>query len=171
MKKNRELIISFKNLSLEEHHYDFEIGDAFFESYEFLDVHEGRVRLSVDLEKEASLMVLLFHFDGRVILSCDRCLENYSQNLTGNFRLIVKFAEKFEEVSDELITLPHEESQVDLRQYIYEYINLMIPIKRVHPDDENGNSTCQAEMLDRLEKLSEHIDDPRWDALKKIGIK
>ena len=168
VKKNSDFIIPFKGLGLGEHHYDFEIRKAFFESYELLNIRDGQLKLSVTLEKESNLMVFLFHFNGRVILQCDRCLEDYSQTLEGDFRLIVKFAEKFEEVSDEMITIPFDENRMDLKQYIYEYINMVLPIKRVHPDDENGNSTCQPEMLDRLDKHTEHTVDPRWDALKKL---
>ncbi len=163
-------MIPFKGLDLGDHHFDFEIEDSFFESYELLNIHEGRLNLSVDLEKEPGLMVFLFHFSGYAMMECDRCLENYSQDLSGDFRLIVKFADKFEEVSDELITIPHDENRLDLSQYIYEYINLMLPIKRVHPDDENGNSTCKREMLDRIDNYIAPANDLRWEALKKLKI-
>ena len=70
-----------------------------------------------------------------------------------------------------LLLLPADEHELDLKQYIYEYIHLALPIKRVHPDDKNGKSTCDPEML---KKLKEHIvnneneNDPRWDELKKL---
>ncbi len=168
VKKNSDFIIPFKGLEPGEHHYDFKIEKAFFESYDLLNIRDGQLKLSVILEKESNLMVFLFHFDGQVMLQCDRCLEDYSQPLAGDFRLIVKFAAKDEEISDEMITIPFEENRIDLKQYIYEYINLMLPIKRVHPDDENGNSTCKPEMLARLDKHTEHTIDPRWEALKKL---
>ncbi len=161
-------MIPFKGLDLGNHHYDFEIKNSFFESYKLLNIHKGQLSLSVDLEKESGLMVLLFHFDGSVMLQCDRCLENYTQALSGEFRLIVKFADKFEEISDELITIPYDENRLDLSQYIYEYIILMLPIKRVHPDDEDGNSTCNQEMLDRIDNYVASTGDSRWDALKKL---
>ena len=48
---------------------------------------------------------------------------------------------------------------------------LALPIKRVHPDDKNGKSTCDPVMLKKLEELiiDEETDtDPRWDELKKL---
>jgi uncharacterized protein len=161
-------MIPFKGLDLGDHHYDFVVGDSFFESYTLLNIRKGALKLTVDLEKESGLMVFDFHFSGVVMLQCDRCLEEYSQDLAGDYRLVVKFAEKFEEISDELITIPHDENRFDLSQYIYEYVNLMLPIKRVHPDDENGNSTCNREMLDRIDNYKASSGDPRWDALKKL---
>ena len=44
----------------------------------------------------------------------------------------------------------------------------MIPIKKVHPDDESGFSTCNPEMLERLNDFGEKKPDSRWDKLKNI---
>ena len=171
VRKNSDFIIPFKGLGLGDHHYDFVIGDSFFESYTLLNIHKGTLNLQVDMEKESGLMVFDFHFDGRVMLECDRCLEEYEQPLTGEYRLVVKYADRFEEITDELITIPHDENRIDLSQFIYEYINLMLPIKRVHPDDENGNHTCNSEMLERIDHHAASLGDPRWDALKKLKNK
>ena len=154
-----------------EHHYDFVVEDAFFEHYAFQDIHHGKVALSLDIEKESRLMSLLFHFDGTLQLICDRCLDEYSQPILGDFSLIVKYGEKREEISDELVTIPYEESYLDTGQYVYEFIRLMIPMKRIHPDDENGNTTCNVEMLKKLETFEKTETDPCWDALKGLKIK
>jgi len=116
-------------------------------------------------------MLLLFHFDGNLQLVCDRCLNEYSQPLSGDFRLIVKYGEKKEDVSEELVTIPYKESYLDIGQYVYEFIQLMIPMKRIHQDDESGNTTCDIEMLRKLETFEETEIDPRWDALKRIKNK
>jgi uncharacterized protein len=59
---------------------------------------------------------------------------------------------------------------LDLRQQIYEFIMLALPIKRVHPADKKGKSTCDPVMLKKLEELiiEEKENDPRWDELKKL---
>jgi len=41
----------------------------------------------------------------------------------------------------------------------------------VHPDDENGKSTCDPEMLSKLNEYivsGEKGSDPRWNDLKKL---
>ena len=154
-----------------EHHYDFVVGDAFFEQFAFQDIHHGELKLSLDIEKESGLMLLLFRFDGSLQLICDRCLDEYLQPLQDDFRLIVKYGEKEEEVSEELITIPFEESHLDIGLYVYEFIQLMVPMKRVHPDDENGNNACNAEMIKKLETFGKHKTDSRWAALKELKIK
>ncbi len=170
-KSNKAFLIPVKGLEPGEHHYDFVVEDAFFEQYAFLDIHQGKVLLSLDIEKESRLMLLLFHFDGALQLICDRCLDEYAQPILGDFRLVVKYGEKREEVSDELVTIPYEDSYLDIGQYVYEFILLMIPMKRIHPDDEDGNMTCNIEMLKKLETFVETETDPRWDALKRIKNK
>ncbi len=170
-KSNRAFLIPVKGLEPGEHHYDFVVEDAFFEEFAFQDIHHGKVTLSLNIEKESRLMLLLFHFDGSLQLACDRCLDEYSQPLHGDFRLIVKYGEKKEEVSDELVTIPFEDSYLDIGQYVYEFIRLMIPMKRIHPDDEDGNTTCNIEMLKKLETFEETETDSRWDALKDLKIK
>ena len=170
-KSNKAFLIPVKGLEPGEHHYDFVVEDVFFEQYVFQDIHRGKVTLSLDIEKESRLMLLLFHFDGVLQLVCDRCLDEYSQPILGDFRLVVKYGEKREEVSDELVTIPHEESYFDTGQYVYEFIRLMIPMKRIHPDDKNGNATCNMEMLKKLETFEKTETDPRWDALKGLKIK
>jgi len=169
--KHSEFIIPFKGLNVGNHHYDFVIGDSFFESFEPLNIQEGTVNLSLELEKESSLLSFVFHFNGKVKLMCDRCLEDYDQPLEGDFRLIVKYGEEFQEISDEILEIPFTEHRIDLSQYIYEYIQLMLPLKHVHPDDASGNSTCNPEMLQKLKELSKPATDPRWDALLKIKNK
>jgi uncharacterized protein len=76
------------------------------------------------------------------------------------------------EVKDpDIISLTADENELDLQQHFYEYIHLALPIKRVHPDDQNGNSTCDPVMLKKLKELivEEESDyDPRWDELKKL---
>ena len=168
---NKELLIPVKGLEPGEYHYDFVVEDTFFEHYAFQDIHHGKVALSLIIEKESRLMLLLFHFDGNLQLVCDRCLDEYSQPLSGNFRLIVKYGEKKEDVSDELVTIPYEDSYLDIGQYVYEFILLMIPMKRIHRDDEDGNTTCNVEMLNKLETFEETGMDPRWNALKELKIK
>ncbi len=116
-------------------------------------------------------MLLLFHFKGTMQLICDRCLDEYAQPILGDFRLVVKYGEKKEEISDELVTIPYEESYLDIGQYVYEFIRLMIPMKRIHPDDEDGNKACNIEMLKKLETFEKTETDPRWDVLKGLKIK
>lgn len=166
MKKEKEYIIPFKGLSAGNHQYSFKIDRKFFESFEYFESETGKVKVELDLIKESNLLNLQFHLDGYMNLICDRCLTEFKQPLEGSFRLIIKFGETFSEESDEVIIIPSTESVIDVKQYIYEYINLLLPIKRVH----NREDDCNPEMIKKLHDFERHESDPRWEALKNIKL-
>jgi uncharacterized metal-binding protein YceD (DUF177 family) len=163
--------IAFRSLSTGNHSFDFEIGKQFFESFEYFEGISGELKAHVDLLKEPNMMNLAIHLQGIFNLQCDRCLGDFKQETDGNFMLIVKFGESFAEESDEVIVLPFTESMLDLKQYFFEFINMLLPLQKFHPDKENGESGCDPEMIARLDQHSEQKEDPRWDALKKLKLK
>ena len=47
------------------------------------------------------------------------------------------------------------ESHLHLEDWIYEFINLSIPMQRMCKEDEIGGPQCNLEVLDRLKKMEE----------------
>ncbi len=123
------------------------------------------------------MFVLEFTIHGTVELNCDRCNEPLNYELHSNEKIIFKFGEEGFENSDEVIVLARSEHELNVAEYIYEFINLGVPIIHIHPDLENGESGCNKEVLEVLKRLSvdteekenpEVVIDPRWEALKKL---
>ncbi|MFP4471630.1 MAG: YceD family protein [Bacteroidales bacterium] len=165
----KKFVIPFRGLKLGVHHFDFEIDDKFFEAVESAEIEHGRVSVGVDLTKQERMLILEFGIEGMVEVSCDRCLEPLEMPVKGNERLIVKFGENRDEESDEVIIIPESDHQINISQYLYEFISLLLPMQKIHPDDEHGNSTCNPDMLERLGRRDgEKQTDPRWDVLKKL---
>ena len=164
-------IIPLSGLKEGRHIIDFEIGNEFFENIEESEVKEGSLIANIDIDKRSTHADLFIRISGSVNICCDRCIEMYMQPVYCESRLLVKFGKLPEESDPDIVSLSSDEHQLDLQQHLYEYIILALPIKRVHPDDDNGKSTCNTFML---EKLNEHIveeeiiTDPRWDELKKL---
>jgi len=153
------------------HRFEFEIGDAFFNFFEASEVKEGSLAVTVNATRISSHIDFNILIDGLVKISCDRCLGIFELPVHCESRLVVHFGREHDESDPDIITLSPEEHDLDLMQYFYEYIVLALPIQRVHPVDEAGNSTCDPEMISRL---TEHMisdvngKDPRWDNLRKI---
>ena len=169
--------IAFKGLREGRHQFEFDIDDKFFEKFENSEVVIGDLKAAVELTKQSTLMIIEMAVEGTVELLCDRCLENYNQAVSNESKMYIKFGAEAEELNDDVIVLPLEENQINIAQYLYELIILGLPIKHVHPDDEEGNSACNPEMLDKLnEYLVEELDeeendepiDERWSELKKL---
>ena len=163
--------IAFKGLSQGKHIFDYEIDDKFFAEYGGGVVDEGKVNVRITLEKQSSLMILWFDVSGTVRVQCDRCLEMYDQPIKGLERIFVKFGEKDYVEGDEVIWVSVNDYQLNVAQLIYEFIGLALPIKRVHPDDENGRSTCDPDMIEKLDKYivrEGEENSPVWNDLKKL---
>jgi len=151
--------------------YDFKIGDDFFEAFEGSEIKRGEFRAMVVLEKRSTHIELDIAINGRAEVVCDRCLDTFYLPVSSANRLFVKQGREWEEADPDMVTMPLDEHEIDLSQFFYEYIHLALPLKRIHPDDSKGRTTCNREMIRKLEAhfiTGEGDSDPRWDELKKL---
>lgn len=167
--------IEFKGLKEGLHEFEFEADNKFFEHFEESLVDNGEVLIKVVLEKRSSFIKIQINIAGWLELNCDRCLENYQQEISNETEMFVKFSENEFDDGENIIWVNPEEHHVNLAQIIYEYITLSIPLRHVHPKNKNGKRDCNKEMLTKLKNYMhpENEDkistDPRWDALRKLG--
>ena len=153
------------------YNYDFDLDNKFFSDFEESEIKEGKLIAKVEIEKRSSHLEIKVLINGIVNIECDRCLEVFQHFLDCENRLLVKFGKIHDDSDPDIITIPADEHELDLKQYFYEYILLAMPIQRVHPVGRDGKSTCNPEMLEKLRKhivTDEPSTDPRWDELKKI---
>lgn len=167
--------LEFKGLKEGLHKFEYEIGDEFFEHFEQGLVNKGTLTVNVSLEKRTTLLKLNFYIKGWVELICDRCLEKYRQTLIHKDEIFVKFGESEKLADEKIIWVLFGEHCINLAQLIYEFIIISIPLKHVHPEDKNGESQCNMDMIREIEKYTHHDNeinepDPRWAALKNFRI-
>lgn len=160
--------VQFSGLAPGKHEYEYEIDKKFFDAIEYSELKEGNVHLALELEKHNTMLVLNFSLRGTITVNCDRCGDAFSLPVKDKQRLIVKFGEQAGEETEEIIVIPRNESEINVAHYIYEYICLALPQKRIHPEGK-----CNKEALKQLEKLEEENNknkttDPRWEGLKNI---
>ena len=156
----------------EGHHtIDFEIDKKFFELIEESEVKEGSLIANIEMDRRTTHIDLIIRVSGSVRVSCDRCLEMFSQPVSSENRLLVKYGKSIDDIDPDVISVSVDEHELDLQQQLYEFIMLALPIKRVHPADKKGKSTCDPVMIKKLDELiieQEKENDPRWDELKKL---
>ncbi|MDD5569575.1 MAG: DUF177 domain-containing protein [Bacteroidales bacterium] len=161
----------YKELSIGKHNYSFCIDKRFFEKNEYPEVKSGKVKVDLELEKKEKLLFLRFLISGKVTVMCDRCLDYYDQPVEGEEALTLKIGNASVEESYNVSTISEAQNEIDISDYIYEYICLLIPLKRVHPEDKNGKSLCNKEMINKINELSVNDSiDSRWEILKKISF-
>lgn len=182
MKKEEKYGLSLINLKNKEYQYSFLIGNDFFAQFDDPLIEEARLEVKLNMNKSETMVQLFFHFQGSVQLVCDRSLDIFDYPLDFKEKMIFKFGEEEEIISEELEVISRNRTFIDLSQYFYEFINLAIPMKRLHPrysdeqeedDDSSLAIVYQSSADDDAENTDETasdapIGDPRWEALKKL---
>ena len=174
MSKRDSYAVRISGLGEGDHHFSFELDRKFFVLFEHSDISNGNIDAEVILEKKPGVFSLHFSMEGRVEVMCDRCLENFFTNISTTQTIFVKLGETKGEIEDDVLMIGRDDHEIEVRQYLYEFIMLAIPYQKIHPDDSEGNSTCNPEMIKKLdahrtkEPDKEDTIDPRWDALKGI---
>ena len=175
MKPLKTYTIPFVGLKVGEHHFDYEIKQAFFEHFEYDDFNDSNIVVDVILNKKTTLLELNFKISGTVNVNCDLTNEPYDQVIENEFDLVVNFGDEYNDENIDILIIPHGEYEINIEQYIYELIVLAVPNKRIHPGVKDG--TLDSEILEKLEELSpktaedkdnEEEIDPRWNTLKKL---
>jgi len=179
LKRFREYAIAFKGLKDGIHHFTYSIDGRFFNLFENPLYEDGKVQVEVELNKGNQMLIFNFHMQGSVASVCDNCLEPLDVPVDCNGKVYVKFGEEYDEPTEDVVVLPHEEHEFNVAQIIYDLMVTSLPIRHIHPPDANGDPTCNPEMLQKLSEYlvdeapvsndnSAHEEDPRWSELKKL---
>jgi uncharacterized protein len=169
LKYLKQFIIPIVGLDDGSHQYNFDIEGLFFEHFGENEIRKCQIHLDLDLLKQEDMIVLQFRFKGHLELICDRCLDPFKMPLSFDESIVLKFGKEAGKKKGEEEIIPHDLRELDLGQYIFDFINLKIPFRKVHPDDKNGKSECDPEVIRKIEELSIRKEtDPRWDQLKNI---
>lgn len=170
--------------------HEYRLDNEFFANIDGPEVQRGKVDVTLDVKRTAAVIELNFHLTGTIYIPCDRCLDDMEHIIDTDEQLFIKLGHEYNEESDNMITIPEDEGEINIAWFLYEFIALTIPIKHVHPYGK-----CNKEMSERLHKMSaRRVDDdeddiefvstgidedktideddrptdPRWDALKKL---
>jgi uncharacterized protein len=162
--------------------YDFELDDSFFTLFEDSLIQKGSLHVEVDIEKTALLIRSSFKIDGTVELICDRTLDPFEYPIHSENPILFKYAEEEGEITEEIVGIKRETVKINVAQYIYEFIGLEVPIKKLHPrfeeedQDVNDNTLIYSTGSSEEDKNNKDaadgdIIDPRWLALKTLKDK
>jgi uncharacterized metal-binding protein YceD (DUF177 family) len=172
--------IEISKLSNKKHEYTFSSTSAFFSNFEQSLIEEGAFKVMLTLDKSETMMALYFHITGIIQLICDRTLEPFDHAINIRQKLILKFGDQDEVLTDEIEMIKRDTQQINIAQYIYEFIGLAIPMKKLHPrlakghyeENEEGilvysSGTDPGDALTDSPAADEPAD-PRWQILKNL---
>ena len=166
----KQYIVKFAGLPVGTHQFEFNINGTFFEQFEDSEITEADLEVVIVLTKQNNLMKMQFDINGTVNLSCDRCLTDYNFPIEASENLVIKSGTP-EESTDEIMALNESEGQADVSHYLFEYITLALPTRRV-PCEIDEDFECDYETVNKLKENSveEEKTNPLWDKLNKLKI-
>ena len=170
-------ILSLKNGS---YLHTMEVNDAFFAAHPGSIVQRGNLTVKVQLEKSDAALTTMLDIAGWVELECGRSADFYQQPIHTQERIIFKFGDEDRELSEDVQMIRRTTTELDLAQFVYEFIHLALPVRRIKPElaaqeDEDANqegtlvyTSATADDDEELVPDSNRADDPKWQQLKKL---
>ncbi len=176
MSHSREFEIAFVGLKPGIHEFNYEITDKFFEAFQEQDFRNCKAEVKLELDKKNGFMLLKFELGGQLEVTCDRCNSNLPLELWDDFNLIVKVVDEPEvmnaqEEDPDIYYIGKGESHISVANWIYEFINLSIPMYKTCSYENMDGPYCNKEameMLKRLETGKEKNENPIWKDLEKF---
>ena len=166
----KQYIVKFAGLPVGTHEFEFDIKGEFFEQFDS-EITKADLHVVVTLLKQNNLMQLQFDISGTVNLNCDRCLIAYDFPVEASENLVLRFGNP-DESTDEIMVINEGEGQADISHYLFEYIILALPSRRV-PCEIDEDFECDEETLKKLNETivqNENETNPMWDKLNKLKI-
>lgn len=153
MLENKDFIIQIKGLQIGKHSYNFPISGSFFRSFENSQILDADLEAEVLLEKGSGCINVTAEVTGDVTVECDRCLDDVVLPMDFECTMAVKFAKSVEDDDgDEFIIMDPSDSELDLTQFLYDYVCLNLPLQKVHQEGE-----CNREMMEKLGSVNAQV--------------
>jgi uncharacterized metal-binding protein YceD (DUF177 family) len=176
MSSRREYEIAFVGLKPGVHEFNYEINERFFEEYGEQDFSNVRAMVKLLLEKNNSFMILRFEVGGKADLTCDRCSNSLPFQLFDEFKLMVKMAEEPELMNDQeddpdVYYIAKGESHLDVKGWIYEFVNLSIPMQKTCEFENMDGPYCNPvarEILKSMQPDDSAKQNSLWKGLEKF---
>jgi len=158
MASKRTFEIAFVGLKPGVHEFNYVVDDKFFAEKGSADFTNCEANIKLQLDKKGGFMLLKFEIGGKADSNCDRCGNPLSVDIWDEFNMLIKLVENPEEMNDQeedpdVFYISRTESHIDVANWIYEFVLLSFPIQKTCGEDEEGNSKCNQEVLDKLKSM------------------
>lgn len=176
MSSRREFEIAFVGLKPGVHEFNYHVDDRFFEEYNEQDFRDPDADVKLMLEKSNSFMILRFEIGGRAEVTCDRCNSNLPIQLFDEFKVMIKMTDDPETMNEQeedpdVYYISRGESHIDVKDWIYEFINLSIPMQKTCEYENMDGPFCNPaakEMLKNMRPENKEGSNPIWKGLEKF---
>lgn len=180
MSRRWEFEIAFVGLKPGVHEYSYQIADQFFEQFQQQDFKNCKAHVKLALDKKSGFMQMKFEIGGTLEVTCDRCNSNLPLDLWDEFNLTVKMVEDPEVMNEQeddpdMYYISQGDSHIDVANWIYEFINLSIPMQKICEFEKMDGPYCNPKVKEMLKKMEPEPEknktaqeNPIWKELKKF---
>jgi uncharacterized protein len=151
--------IDIFRLENKQYLHEFEGNDDFFEALDQELIQKGNFKATVVLNKNETMIQMMYHITGSVELTCDRSLDLFDFPVDITQKMILKFSDHNEEITEELMLIDRNTQYINVAQDIFDFIGLQIPIKKLHPRFIKDEVTYESLMKKFEEEYQEEDAD------------
>ncbi len=119
--------IPLKGLKPGKSAFEWHAGGEFFGTFDNTEILDADLQVEVVVNYDDESIAVEGKIDGVVTVVCDRCLEN----------LVLPVHTSFEDDEFEGVQV------LDLKQDVYDYVCISLPMQRVHPEGECNEETVK----------------------------
>lgn len=134
-------------------------------------ISTGNTAGRVEFQLRNNFIIILGHFETPVKVFCDRCTKDYDLNLKFDIDEVIEVSddpfptEYLEFTLEEIHEQISSTQQIDIEDYIRQYIILNLPTKKL------CSETCTNNDLNDFNAQAEEAGDPRWEKLRSYKDK
>ena len=120
-------VVKLTSLAPGKNRFTWHAGPEFFEIFGNEEILDADLEVTAQVSNHGLTAEAACAIAGSVTVACDRCLED----------LVIPVETSFEE------SYTPESDELDLRQDVYDYVCISLPIQRVHPEGECNQETTK----------------------------
>ena len=140
-KVNDSIKVPLRGLSNGSHTFEYQADGEFFHTFGSEIVKDAICAISVVVTKSRDFVKLDCTITGTVTVECDRCLDDLQIPIEVVRGLLIKYGSEEEEADvstgdDDVMMVEETAAQLDLSQFVYDYVCLALPLQMVHPEGE-----------------------------------
>ena len=164
------MYIKISNLSDGVHKYSFD------ESIKEINLEEpflGKFKAEIELSKIHNQIIMAADFGANAHFECDRCLNDYNEEIKGSFKIVYFLGSKPEgEEKDNLVYLPVTADRIEIGKDLRDFALLSIPMKMICREDCKGLcSNCGKDLNEGDCNCDKSKTDSRWLPLLELKNK
>ncbi|WGH25048.1 MAG: DUF177 domain-containing protein [Candidatus Shikimatogenerans bostrichidophilus] len=107
--------------------------NLFLNKNNYVDYLNPKINILLKKNSNNNFFIFKFYFLGIITLICDITLNKFLFKIKKKTILNISFNKNFKEESGDYLVLPLYTRKVNIAQYLYDTIILMLPIKKIDP--------------------------------------